>query len=239
MPFLEREGASIHYEVHGEGFPVLLLASGGMRSSIPYWGKAPWDAITRLSPHYQVIAMDQRNAGQSKAPITEADGWQTYTADQVALLDHLGVDRFHAVGMCIGGSYIMALADAVPERLASGVMLQPIGCADNHQTFLDMFGDWADEKRPEQPAVSESVWTGFRDAMFGSRDLLFNKSEADVARCRTPLLVLMGNDIYHPEFTSRRIAELAPNATLIEKWKEPEHIGDADVAIREFLAANS
>ena len=141
--------------------------------------------------------------------------------------------------MCIGGSYIMALADAVPQRLASGVMLQPIGCADNHQTFLDMFDDWAAEKRPEQPAVSDAVWTGFRDAMFGSTDLLFNKAEADVARCRIPLLVLMGNDIYHPEFTSRRIAELAPNATLVEQWKELEHIGAADAAIREFLAGNS
>ena len=115
MPFLERDGARIYYEVHGEGFPVLLLASGGMRSSIPYWGKAPWDAITRLSPHYQVIAMDQRNAGQSKAPITEADGWQTYTADQVALLDHLGIARADVVGVSMGGmiAFQMAVANGV------------------------------------------------------------------------------------------------------------------------------
>jgi hypothetical protein len=37
------------------------------------------------------------------------------------------------------------------------------------------------------------------------------------------LLALLGNDLHHSESTSREIASLAPNATLIEKWKEPEH----------------
>ena len=239
MPFLERDGARIYYEVHGEGFPVLLLASGGMRSSIPYWYKAPWNAIARLAPHYQVIAMDQRNAGRSTAPVRGSDGWQTYADDQIALLDHLGIERFHAVGMCIGGSFIMELADAVPNRLASAVMLQPIGCSENHQTYRDHFADWAAEKKPEHRHVSDAAWTDFGNAMFGDDALLFNRTEDDVARCPVPLLVLMGTDIYHPEFTSRRIVELAPNATLVENWKEPEHLGAADEAISAFLARHT
>ncbi len=236
MPVYERAGARIHYEVHGEGVPLLLLASGGMRSSIPYWGKAPWNPFAQAMPGYQLIAMDQRNAGRSTAPITGANGWQTYLDDQIGLLDHLGVDRFHVAGMCIGGSFIMQLAGAIPDRVMSGVMLQPIGCADNQQTFLDMFDDWAAEQRPIHPTVSDAEWTGFRQNMFGREDLLFNATEADVAACRVPLLVLMGTDVYHPEFTSRRIAECAPDATLIEHWKEPEHIGAAGVAIEAFLA---
>ena len=42
--------------------------------------------------------------GQSHAPITAQDGWDTYTGDHVALLDHLGIDRCHLYGQCIGGS---------------------------------------------------------------------------------------------------------------------------------------
>ena len=107
MPVFKRDNIRIYYEVHGEGFPVLLLAPGGMRSSIPVWENTPYNPIEELAPHCQVIAMDQRNAGQSTAPIAATDGWRDYTDDQVALLDHLGIDRFHAAGMCIGGSFIM------------------------------------------------------------------------------------------------------------------------------------
>ena len=39
-----------------------------------------------LSPHFRVIAMDQRNAGASRAPVSADDGWHTYTRDQLALL---------------------------------------------------------------------------------------------------------------------------------------------------------
>ncbi|MDG2114592.1 MAG: alpha/beta hydrolase, partial [Actinomycetota bacterium] len=122
MPFFEDGDVRIHYQESGEGFPVLLIAPGGMRSEMSYWEGTPWNPITHLSPHYRMIAMDQRNAGQSTAPVSTDDTWETYTRDQLALMDHLGIDRFHVAGMCIGGPYIMGLIDAAPERVASGVV---------------------------------------------------------------------------------------------------------------------
>ena len=98
MPFFERDDVKLYYEVHGEGFPLLLIAPGGLRSSIPIWETQPYNAITTLSPHFRVIAMDQRNAGQSSAPVSADDNWQSYTADQLALLDHLGESRSVWVG---------------------------------------------------------------------------------------------------------------------------------------------
>ena len=50
---------------------MLLFAPGGMRSAIPFWETQPWNPIEALSPHFRVIAMDQRNAGQSTAPVSE------------------------------------------------------------------------------------------------------------------------------------------------------------------------
>ncbi|WP_417514223.1 alpha/beta fold hydrolase [Minwuia sp.] len=238
MPVFERNEARIHYEIHGDGFPVLALAPGGMRSSVPYWRNAPYDPIRRLSSHYRVVAMDQRNAGQSTAPITGDDGWQDYLADQLGLLDHLGIGRFHVIGMCIGGSFIMELIRAVPDRVASAVMLQPIGYDDNRQTFFEMFDSWAEEVKPLHPSVSDEEWARFRETMFGG-DFLFNVGEDVVAACPVPLLVAMGTDVYHPEVTSRRIAGIAPQATLIERWKEPEHVEAASAAISGFLAGNS
>ncbi|MDH4147791.1 MAG: alpha/beta hydrolase [Acidimicrobiia bacterium] len=236
MPTFDRDGVSIYYEEQGSGFPVLLIAPGGMRSAVGFWQNTPWNPIEHLSPQYRVIAMDQRNAGRSKAPVSGDDGWHTFTADQLALMDHLGVDRFAVAGMCIGGSYIMALAAAAPERVAAGVVFQTIGLDANRDAFYDMFDSWANDIRGEHPEASDADWKAFRERMYGGDDFLFTASHDDARACPTPLLVLLGNDLYHPESSSRQLAELAPHATLVEKWKEPAHHEAAKAAVASFLA---
>ncbi len=238
MPILQHNDAQIYYEVHGDGFPILLLAPGGMRSSIPFWDKVPWNPISQLSGHFQVIAMDQRNAGQSSGPIEGSHGWQTFADDQIALLDHLNIQRCHLAGMCIGGPYIMGLIQSCAERIASAVVFQSIGLDDNRQAFFDMFDSWANELQDTFPSMDTQSWESFRHNMFGG-DFLFNVSEDFVQQCQTPLLVLMGKDIYHPESTSRKIAELAPAAKFVEHWKEPENIATAKHAVEKFLAEHT
>ena len=51
-------------------------------------------------------------------------------------------------------------------------------------------------------------------------------------------VVLMGDDEYHPQEASRRVAALAPNATFVEHWKQGPHIPAARKIVEEFLAAN-
>ncbi|MGF1599579.1 MAG: alpha/beta fold hydrolase [Acidimicrobiales bacterium] len=239
MPYFEQGDVKLYYEEHGEGFPVLLIAPGGMRSAVTFWESAPWNPITELAGDHRVIAMDQRNAGRSRGPVSGDDGWNTYTADQLALLDHLGVDRFAVAGMCIGGPYIMALISAAPQRVAAGVVFQTIGLDDNRQAFYDMFDSWAAEIRIDHPEVSDDEWASFRQSMYGADDFLFTAGADEVRACETPLLVLLGGDVYHPESASRSLAELAPAATLIEQWKRPEHHEAAKAAVAEFLAANA
>ncbi len=239
MPMFESGDTKLYYEEHGSGFPILLIAPGGMRSEMTFWERTPWNPITQLSDRYRVIAMDQRNAGRSSAPVRAGHGWQTYTADQLALLDHLGVDRFHVAGMCIGGSYIMALAAAAPQRVASGVVFQTIGLDGNRQAFYDMFDSWADELAPERPDTSPQAWAEFRERMYGVDEFLFTAGDDEVRACTTPLLVLLGNDLYHPEASSRRLAELAPNATLVEHWKEAPYHAAAMAEMEQFLARHT
>lgn len=238
MPIFKRDDVELYYEEHGTGFPILLIAPGGMRSAISFWERTPWNPITQLAPTYRVIAMDQRNAGQSVAPIRATDSWHVYTADQLALLDHLGIERCHVVGMCIGGPYIMGLIQAAPHRIVSAVIFQTIGLDNNRQAFFEMFDSWANELKPKRPEVSETTWESFKKNMYGG-DFLFNVSRAFAAQCTTPLLVLMGDDLYHPAATSRELAALAPNATLIEHWKEPEYHQAARQAVERFLAQHT
>ena len=233
----ERGGVSLHYEIHGDGFPILLFAPGGMRSAASFWRGSEWDPIAALSPHFQVIAMDQRNAGQSRAPVSADDGWQTYTSDHIALLDHLGIDRTHLMGGCIGGPYCLGVIERAPDRVASAVLQQSIGNdGNNRELFFEMFDLWADPLKESMPEVADDAWTSFRANMF-DQPFLYNVSRDFVAACETPLLVLMGSDPYHPESISREIADLAPNARLVERWKDPATDGTV-ATVLEFLKAN-
>ena len=119
MAVMENGEVRIHYELMGEGFPVLTFAPGGLRSTIEAWSNAPWDVPGAVAADHQVILMDQRNAGDSSAPVRAVDGWDSYTDDHLALLDHLGVQRCHLLGMCIGGSFIANLLARAPERVAA------------------------------------------------------------------------------------------------------------------------
>ncbi len=237
--FRTNDGADIYYEVHGDGFPVLLIAPGGMRSAVSFWENTPWNPITQLQGDFQVVAMDQRNAGRSTGPVSAKDGWQTFTGDQLALMDHLGHDRFHTAGMCIGGPYAFGLIQAAPERVASAVLFQTIGRDDNRQAFYDMFDSWAVDLRDTFPAMSEADWASFRANMYDGDARLFNVDDDFVRQCPTPLLVLCGKDLYHPESASRAIAELAPAATFIEDWKEGAAREAARAAVVSFLAEHT
>lgn len=234
MPFFEADDRRIHYEVAGDGEPVLTIAPGGMRSAAALWDGQPWDP-RQLSPDYAVIGMDQRNAGRSTAPVSGDDGWATYTADQLDLLDHLGIERCHVIGMCIGGPYIMGLLLAAPERFASAVLLQPVGISGNRAELRAMFEDWASTIADDHPEASADDWERFESNMWDGEFVLTATPE-QVADVETPMLVAMGNDHFHPAETSRRLVDLAPAATLIEQWREPEHVPATDAAIRAFLS---
>ena len=235
MPTYQRDGAEIYYEEHGSGFPLLLIAPGGMKSAISFWDNTPWNPIEQLSGRYRVIAMDQRNAGRSTGPVSGDDGWATYTADQLGLMDHLGLDSFHVAGMCIGGPYCFGLIAAAPERVASATLFQTIGRDGNRDAFYAMFDDWAEPLRASRPEADSEAWASFRDNMYGGDKVLFNVDEVFVASCPTPLLVLMGDDLYHPQSTSRLIAESAPQVEFIEQWKEGEDQALAQARFADFL----
>ena len=248
VPVLERDGAQIHYEVEGSGYPLLLFAPGGMNSIARLWRERPdapgqplpWmDPTAELSDRFQVISMDQRNAGASTAPVAPDHGWATYAADHLALLDHLGLERSHVMGGCIGASFCLGLMQAAPERVSAAVLQNPIGLsADNRSAFFAMFDGWADQLAGRRPDVAAVAGAGgldtFRQALFGG-DFVFSVGRDFVSSCPVPLLVLSGNDTFHPQPVAEEIARLAPDAELVLDWTGPTH-HDATVArVRAFL----
>ncbi|HVN28757.1 MAG TPA: alpha/beta hydrolase, partial [Candidatus Binataceae bacterium] len=190
MATFTRGDITLYFEEFGSGYPILLFAPGGMRSSIEFWHQSPFDPTVELAKDFRVIAMDQRNAGKSRAPISASDGWETYTADHVALLDHLGIKSTHAMGGCIGGSYSLGLIKAIPDRVSAAVLQQPIGLSPkNREMFLQMFDGWADALKKKRPEIDASAFGPFRERMYGGNtDFVFNVSRDFVKTVQTPLL---------------------------------------------------
>ena len=55
------------------------------------------------------------------------------------------------------------------------------------------------------------------------------------ATCNTPLLVLMGDDLFHPKSSSELIVNNAPNTQLIDSWKDGESRDAAILKCEQFL----
>jgi pimeloyl-ACP methyl ester carboxylesterase len=103
--FYEKGPVRIHYEEAGSGFPLLLIAGGGLNSVISGLRTGPFNAIDEFKGEYRCIAADLRNAnaGQSSGPLEIDRPWDAYTDDQLGVMDHLGIDKFMVMGFCIGG----------------------------------------------------------------------------------------------------------------------------------------
>ncbi len=242
MPSLERHGASIYYEEFGSGFPLLTFAPGGLASTIDMWNSpaAPIDPVARFADAFRVIVMDQRNAtgGRSRAPITAQDGWHTYTADHLALLNHLGIDRCHLFGQCIGCSFIMNLLQAQPLRFPCAVLAQPIGRVGPMKPGrAPRFDAWAGNLEGH-PEVSEQVLDAFYHNLYDA-GFLYSVDRHFVARCETPCLVLAGNDEAHPFAIAEETSKLLPKAEFIPEWKTGAALEAATLRAQRFLSQHT
>jgi pimeloyl-ACP methyl ester carboxylesterase len=240
MPQFENRSTSIYYEVHGKGFPILLFAPGGMNSTVQMWRNATINPLTLFSDDFRLIAMDQRNSGRSSGPLDIADPWGAYARDQLELLDHLRVDRFHIIGCCIGGSFALKLIEQAPERVVTAVLQQPIGIADgNRALYEELWRTWGARLVEERPDIGQQAVEEFGTRMW-ERDFVVSVSRDFVGSCTTPLFVLPGTDRYHPTAAGREVAALAPAGQVFEPWNDtPAHIVQAAVAVRDFLKAYS
>jgi 3-oxoadipate enol-lactonase len=120
-------GALIHYERSGKGFPLLLIHAGIADSRM-------WEPQAKaFANEFDIIRPDMRGFGESELPPAP----YSTRADIIGLLDHLGVDRAHVVGCSMGGTVAIDLTLENPDRVAklvlvgSGVSGSNLGEADS------------------------------------------------------------------------------------------------------------
>jgi len=237
MPIFEQHGATVHYEEFGRGFPILTFAPAGLQSTIEVWNRpaAPINPITEFADDFRVIAMDQRNAGgSSRAPIGASDGWHTYTGDHIALLDRLEIDSCHVYGQCIGGSFIMSLLRAQPQRVTCAVLAQPIGRVGAMPSGRSArFEAWVGSLK-EHPEATQPVLDAFYRNLYEA-GFVYSADRAFASRCTTPCLVLAGNDEAHPLPISEELARLLPSCEFIADWKSGAALLAAKSRVKAFL----
>ncbi|HTQ33189.1 MAG TPA: alpha/beta hydrolase [Stellaceae bacterium] len=236
MPSIDHHGAHLYFEEFGQGFPILTFAPAGLRSVIDVWNRpmAPINPTTEWAKDFRVIAMDQRNAGgQSHAPITTTDGWDDYTADHIAVLDHLRIDKCHLYGQCIGGSFIINMIKHHPERVQSAVLAQPIGRVGPMTGRSANFNGWAETVK-DQPGVTEAVLNALNDNLYAP-GFAYCCDRDFVKTVKQPCLVLAGNDEAHPWPISEELSKLLPNCEFVAEWKTEPALTSARAKVLAFF----
>lgn len=109
------DGEVIWFEVAGEGTPLMLAHGLGGNAAVWY------QQVPVFARHHQVITWDQRGFGRSTNSSHRVDP-RAAIADQVRLLDHLGVESVHLVGQSMGGWVALGTTLEAPDRVRSLVL---------------------------------------------------------------------------------------------------------------------
>jgi len=246
MSIYERGPVSINYEDTGSGFPLLLIPGGGLNSTIASLKRGvPFNPIEEFQDQYRCITADLRNAntGQSSGPLEVDRPWDSHTDDHLGLMDHLGIDKFMVLGLCIGGPFIWNLLERAPDRVVAAVLAQPSGFdPERPDYFYDSnMENWGPAFAARRHDITMEMVDSFLTKMYrADADFVFSVTRDFVRNCQTPILILPDDVPPHPYEVAIESAMLAPNSELsMFPWKQPEErIPIAVRQIRSFLSAH-
>ncbi len=116
MPEVRVNGINIYYRVQGKGEPlVLIMGLGGECGDWLLQARA-------FKKYYRVVTFDNRGVGRSDKP-GESYTVKTMADDTVGLMDHLGIDKAHILGVSLGGMIAQEVAINYPERVRKLILV--------------------------------------------------------------------------------------------------------------------
>jgi pimeloyl-ACP methyl ester carboxylesterase len=243
--FYEKGKVRIRYDEAGSGFPLLLIAGGGLESRMAGLATSPFNPIEEFKGEYRCIYADLRNAneGESSGPLEVDRPWDAYADDHLGLMDHLGINKFMVLGFCIGGPFIWNLLKRAPDRVVAAVPAQPVGFRPEMPTLLYDGGmtAWGPKLVKRRPDLTMDTVEKFLTKMWRTNaDFTFTVTRDFVRNCQTPVLVMPDDIPAHPYKVAMECAMMAPKAEVsMYPWKEPkERIPLAVRQVRSFLKAH-
>jgi len=121
MPNIKVNDINMYYEIHGNGYPFLLIR--GLSSDVYRW---PPDFVKETSQFFRVILFDNRGAGRTDKPDIEYS-INMMADDTVGLMKLLGIERANVLGFSMGGAIAQEIAINYPERVEK-LILCGAGC---------------------------------------------------------------------------------------------------------------
>ena len=125
-------GVKICYEIHGEGYPVVLIHGFGLHKEF-------WIAqISELEKHFKVIALDNRGSGKSDHP-KEPYRLENLADDVKCLLDVLDIQKAHVIGWATGAMIAQYLVLLHPMRVNKLILIAALTKLPVDKSGLEMF----------------------------------------------------------------------------------------------------
>lgn len=109
--FTASDGVKIHYLTLGDSGSWVVLIHGYSDSARRMWFSTGIAQV--IAKHHRVVAIDNRNHGQSDKPQPSGSG---RADDTIELMDHLKIQRAHIHGYSMGGGFVGQLLGKIPER---------------------------------------------------------------------------------------------------------------------------
>ena len=113
MPSLQVKDVSLFYEISGHGAETVAFLNGVAMSTERWAAQTPF-----FAENHRVLLHDFRGQGKSTL-VSEGITFETHARDMAELLDRLGIDRLHIVGVSYGAEVGMYFALMYPERVKS------------------------------------------------------------------------------------------------------------------------
>ncbi|KAF2763926.1 alpha/beta-hydrolase [Teratosphaeria nubilosa] len=206
MPFLDRNGVQLHYEVHGEGFP-LLLTHGYSSTSAMWQGQiAPLNQAG-----FKLITWDMRGHGKSTYPKSLDQYSEAATvADMAALLDEVSRLESQAIvgGLSLGGYMSLAFYRVHPQPVKTlliidtGLGYKSDAARDEWNKSAIRIGTKFDQEGLEQlrnstPERAQVTHRNAKGLALAARGMLAQRNAAvinSLPDIKVPTLVVVGAD---------------------------------------------
>jgi pimeloyl-ACP methyl ester carboxylesterase len=164
------DGILTRYEVAGSGPPLLMFSPGGFNATMDGWEThglyQRTRMLARLRERFTCITFDKRESGRSGGRV-ERVRWTDYVNQGVGLLDHLGYERVHIMGACVGCSIATLFATTHRDRVAGMVLYSPAGGPKyrrkQHQRFTAHLAYVAEHGLAGVAALARATEAGFSD----------------------------------------------------------------------------
>jgi len=148
-----------------------------------------------------------------------------------------------AIGFCIGGPFLLKIAQRVPDRAKALVLAQPVGHNLAHPNAMYDSGhnNWGPELVAKRPDLSMVQIDAYLHNLYRNpADFVYSVDRDFVRGCQTPMLVMPDDTPAHSYNVAIKGTKIAPNVEVtIYPWKDsPEKTAEAVSHVRNFLKAH-